>query len=51
MSGLGHELESALRPPRVTESILIRDEWSWCTVALPGSIPKKLPRMRDRFWG
>jgi hypothetical protein len=24
----------------------IRDEWSWCAVASPGSIPKKLQRMR-----
>jgi len=26
----------------------IRDEWSWCGVASPGSIPKNLQRMRDR---
>ena len=26
----------------------IRDEWAWCAVASPGSIPKKLQRMRDR---
>jgi hypothetical protein len=25
----------------------IRDEWSWCAVASPGSIPAKLQRMRD----
>lgn len=27
---------------------LIRDEWMWSTVTAPGSIPKKLRRMRDR---
>jgi hypothetical protein len=27
---------------------LIRDEWMWCAVASPGSIPKKLRRMRER---
>lgn len=32
----------------VTAMRFIRDEWSWCTVASPGSIPKKLQRMRDR---
>ena len=26
----------------------IRDEWGWCAVAAPGSIPKKLRRMRER---
>jgi len=26
----------------------IRDEWAWCAVASPGSIPKKLHRMRQR---
>ncbi len=26
----------------------IRDEWAWCAVASPGSIPKKLLRMRER---
>jgi hypothetical protein len=27
----------------------IRDEWLWCTVASPGSIPSKLRRMRQRI--
>ena len=27
----------------------IRDEWSWCAVASPGSIPAKLRRMRQRI--
>lgn len=27
----------------------IRDEWSWCALASPGSIPKKLHRMRERI--
>ena len=27
----------------------IRDEWSWCAVASPGSIPQKLRRMRERI--
>lgn len=27
---------------------LIRDEWMWCAIASPGSIPKKLRRMRER---
>lgn len=27
----------------------IRDEWSWCAYASPGSIPKKLRRMRERI--
>ena len=27
----------------------IRDEWSWCAVAAPGSIPAKLRRMRARI--
>jgi hypothetical protein len=26
----------------------IRDEWMWCAIASPGSIPKKLLRMRQR---
>jgi len=32
----------------VTAMRFIRDEWSWCSVASPGSIPKKLRRMRER---
>ena len=27
----------------------IRDEWAWCAVASPGSIPAKLQRMRDNI--
>jgi hypothetical protein len=27
---------------------LIRDEWMWCALASPGSIPNKLKRMRER---
>ena len=26
----------------------IRDEWMWCALASPGSIPKKLRRMRGK---
>lgn len=33
----------------VTAMRFIRDEWSWCSVASPGSIPKKLRRMRERI--
>jgi hypothetical protein len=33
----------------VTAMRFIRDEWSWCAVASPGSIPKKLRRMRQRL--
>ena len=25
----------------------VRDEWAWCAVASPGSIPTKLRRVRD----
>ena len=25
------------------------DEWGWCAVASPGSLPKKLRRMRERI--
>jgi len=27
---------------------LIRDEWLWCAIGTPGSIPKKLRRMREQ---
>lgn len=27
---------------------LIRDEWLWCAIGTPGSIPKKLRRMREK---
>jgi hypothetical protein len=33
----------------VTAMRFIRDEWSWCAVASPGSIPAKLQRMRDKL--
>jgi hypothetical protein len=33
----------------VTAMRFIRDEWAWCAVASPGSIPKKLQRMRQRI--
>jgi len=33
----------------VTAMRFIRDEWAWCSVASPGSIPKKLQRMRQRI--
>lgn len=40
-------------PPRrisfVTAMRFIRDEWAWCAVAKPGSIPAKLQRMRDKI--
>lgn len=32
----------------VTALRWIRDEWLWCAVASPGSIPAKLQRMRER---
>jgi len=32
----------------VTAMRFIRDEWAWCAVASPGSIPAKLQRMRDK---
>lgn len=44
--------EADLPPNRisfVTAMRFIRDEWSWCAVASPGSIPKKLRRMRERI--
>lgn len=33
----------------VTALRLIRDEWLWCVVASPGSIPAKLQRMREHL--
>jgi len=27
---------------------LIRDEWDWCAIGTPGSVPKKLRRMREK---
>ncbi len=34
----------------VTAMRFIRDEWAWCSIASPGSIPKKLHRMRQRIF-
>jgi hypothetical protein len=42
--------EAKVPPSRVsftTAMRFIRDEWNWCAVASPGSIPAKLRRMRD----
>ena len=33
----------------VTAMRFIRDQWAWCAVASPGSIPKKLQLMRQRI--
>ncbi len=44
--------EAHLAPSRisfVTAMRFIRDEWSWCASASPGSIPAKLRRMRDNI--
>ncbi len=43
--------EAQVPPTRISFVMamrFIRDEWAWCAVALPGSIPKKLKRMRQR---
>lgn len=43
--------EADVPPSRVsfvTAMRFIRDEWAWCAVASPGSIPKKLRLMRQR---
>lgn len=42
--------EAKVPPSRVsftTAMRFIRDEWNWCAVASPGTIPAKLRRMRD----
>ncbi len=44
--------EADVSPTRVSFVMAmryIRDEWSWCAVASPGSIPKKLKRMRQKI--
>lgn len=44
--------EAGLPPTRISfvaAMRFIRDEWSWCAYASPGSIPKKLRRMRERI--
>ena len=43
--------EADLPPARISfvaAMRYIRDEWAWCAIASPGSIPKKLHRMRQR---
>jgi hypothetical protein len=43
--------EADVAPSRIsfmTATRFIRDEWGWCAVASPGSIPKKLRRMREK---
>jgi hypothetical protein len=44
--------EAGVPPVRisfVTALRYIRDEWSWCAVASPGTIPARLQRMRQRI--
>jgi hypothetical protein len=44
--------EANLAPSRIsflTALRLIRDEWSWCAVAQPGTIPQKLRRLREEI--
>lgn len=44
--------EANLPPTRISfvaAMRFIRDEWSWCAYASPGSIPKKLRKMRERI--
>jgi hypothetical protein len=44
--------EANVSPKRisfVTAMRFIRDEWAWCSIASPGSIPNKLQRMRQRI--
>jgi hypothetical protein len=47
-----HIAEQARVPPSrisfLTALRWIRDEWLWCAVASPGSIPAKLKRMREK---
>lgn len=43
--------QGAVTPSRISfvaAMRFIRDEWGWCAVASPGSIPKKLQWMRER---
>ena len=43
--------EADVPPSRISFTMalrLIRDEWLWCAIASPGSIPKKLQRMRQQ---
>lgn len=43
--------EARVPPSRISFTMalrLIRDEWLWCAVATPGSIPSKLRRMRQQ---
>jgi Insertion element 4 transposase N-terminal/Transposase DDE domain len=44
--------EANVPPARIsflTAMRLIRDEWSWCAVAQPGTIPQKLRRLREEL--
>ena len=44
--------QARVRPARISfvaAMRYIRDEWGWCAVAAPGSIPNKLLRMRERI--
>jgi len=44
--------EAGVAPTRisfVTAMRFIRDEWAWCAIANPGSIPAKLHRMRENI--
>jgi len=46
--------EACVAPSRISfvaAMRYIRDEWAWCAVASPGSIPSKLQRMRQRILG
>lgn len=43
--------QAGVPPNRIsftTSLRLIRDEWLWCAIGTPGSIPKKLRRMREQ---
>jgi len=48
---MGNIAEKAAVPPTRISFVMamrfIRDEWSWCAVASPSSIPAKLQRMRE----
>lgn len=43
-----HAKVAPVRISFVMATRYIRDEWSWCAVASPGSIPAKLRKMRQR---
>jgi len=49
MAHIAEEAEvSASRVSFMMALRLIRDEWLWCSIGTPGSIPKKLRRMREK---